>query len=1353
MARALAAAGIAHEQRVLRRLIREMGIAQEDCVSIPRNHPKRDDMTRRALIEGRPLIHQPALSDGSLISGYADILINNLHNPFAERRIRCPGYSVIEVKLASLVTPDYAVQAAAYHDLLHSISRESGLHAPGPAYLWLGTARADPVPLPRDDVEYMYASVRDAYFRFLRAFDAGAPLPPIDAPLAELAPWTEFTKSYLRKSDSLLQVAGIRRSQVSALQGAGVTTMTQLASRQVPSDCKISRATLRTLQEQAQLQVERVDSEASLAEGASTGTCTPSSPIPYRLKEVPYSAPMGLHRLPPPSQFDIYFDMEGFPLVEKGLEYLFGATDHEGLNFRSWWAHDRTMEEQSFISFIDFVWKTREDRQKSQNMASAQPYVYHYGHYEVSALRRLGNRASTPAGVEANTRLDVLLDEHAFVDIYAIVRAALLVGESSYSIKTIEKLVDVSRDGDELADAQSSVALYYEWRRRNLPEPDDEADLADQLPIHRGQEESYVDSDLGDHLRMIEQYNEQDCKSLSEVVEWLRAIAAEADIQYHPRLIATDSSTATDAADPGEPSQCLARGACGRSHAHKLLDSQVIRECETQSISMLSSKESAQAREPSGDSVMPAQARMAHLLGFHVREADPARARFSSRVEYASQGDLQSLVQDDHCVATAELMHLASNSETDEDTENTDEDVSGAQPRSRRRRRPKAVAVFRRDPAEPCARLREGSGCAIVKVAGPSDSEEGSTINAVVAFGRVGLLSPDRVEVEVSPRSSDANGGAGLGLDIPGQVTLISTEDLAICAAPLRASLLESSKRMAETTDSSPNEDTNKPQDTRAHCLVTNFLQRRGYAACDRHVRTVTKENVVDIVAGLEKATLAIQGPPGTGKSTLAAATIARLITEYGMTVAISSNAHAAIDSLLARAVASGVPVGSVVKIGATSPVLQDAGIRVVSNFDRAGVTKRVGNGTVAHEEPEHGEQNNEKTKKRSRLRSAGRGRTTKTQEARLVGGTAYALSKESAKAGVECLFVDEAGQVSLANLTAMAPVASRSIVVLGDQQQLEMPLQGLHVDAVNVGCLSHFVGRDTSVVSPELGLFLNTSYRMAPELCRFVSEAMYDGRLQPAEATERHCLEIKPISDFAKSGACDGNGDVNENAGQSLLKKACGLLFVDRSQFGADSGICEAERDAVARLAVSDRVCATELLAVKAVYDEAVGCGYWAKGERGVLSTHDILVVAPYNAQVEALRALLPAGARVGTVDKFQGQEAPVVIVSTCAWPDGEAGGAGVGETDAGGDLDRSDREYSEDGDSRLSGGVLADERGMRFALRLNRMNVAISRAQCLAVVVGPNRQEARLRCRSLEDASVLAAYDRLVAQGVDCA
>lgn len=1236
MDRALANAGAVHERRVLSRLAALAGVTP---LTVPRGVPDRYQITASALSDGIPIIHQPALTDGELLEGYGDILLRNSHNPFLSNPDDFPedGYSVIEVKLASTVEADYALQAAAYTDMLKRATTKLGLPVPAPPLLWLGTAAEAPTALPPVDAAYFYSSVRTSYAAFLESFDPKTPLPPIDAPLRDLSPWEGAVHALLVENDSILQVAGARRVQVRALERAGIHTMEQLANMSIDQIISavdsIGRAPLEALQKQAELQV------------ASRTVEQPAPPVFELVRSLPQSAPTGLHRLPPHCRGDVFFDMEGFPLVPGGLEYLFGAVEAVGDGvskgeFHAWWAHDRREEESQCAAFVNWLWERWHQWGKAM-------HVYHYGHYEITALRRVTNRALSSAGAIAGQRLEEMIDEGLFVDIYKLVKASLRIGEPSYSIKNVEKLVGVSREGDGLADAESSVALYYEWRRMVQGSDDDacEGSLA-------------LDKDCAANLLQdIELYNQQDCESLGGLVRWLRELAHTHGVQYS-RLVAVGSADTEAVAAASVDGKPAARGACGANPERKAADSGVIRYGEQLCIDLLNGDGSDMNKT------------LAHLTGFHVRESAPARGRFTDRILRAASGDTASLFQDDQCISMIRKSAAPSEDEASE---------------AASRRRP--TTFYHCDPMEQ-HRLAPGDGCALVVVQSRVMANDVEIVDPIAGFVRVREAAPGILGLDL---------GAKLAKNdvAPVSGAVVLSDELIICPSSMRASITDSVSRIVrDRAGASP--------------LLLSYLQRLGFRdvsvpgdegrsiegldACGR----VLRDCLPEVVASIPDRTFIIQGPPGTGKTVTSASLIMELVSKHQKTVAVSSNSHAAIDNLLERAVSAGVPAEHVKKIGPKNPTLEGTGIGRLSTI----------NGTVV-----------------APLSPPAEGRGGSKNAACVVGGTAYALSSQEATGKFDYIFVDEAGQVPMANFIAMAPCA-KSAVLVGDQQQLDMPIQGQHPEPMKKSCLTYFVGDDVAIVPPSKGLFLEKSYRMSPPLCSLISRLMYQNALVPAKSTASHAIRTS----MAAAKVEDTAPVLGESGNLS------GLLFVDR-----DSNMLSSE--GARRVRKGKRHCPSEVALTKRVMNELLGAEFCAKGTTSMLKVSDVMVVAPYNVQVAALQDALPEGSRVGTIDKFQGQEAPVVIVSTCAFPEGD-------------DFDgfNDDSEVASLDFGACLEEELADNHGTWFALQRKRMNVALSRAQCLAVVIGPGSLGTRARARSLEDASVLSFYNQIVESGHRC-
>jgi uncharacterized protein len=282
-------------------------------------------------------------------------------------------------------------------------------------------------------------------------------------------------------------------------------------------------------------------------------------------------------------------------------------------------------------------------------------------------------------------------------------------------------------------------------------------------------------------------------------------------------------------------------------------------------------------------------------------------------------------------------------------------------------------------------------------------------------------------------------------------------------------------------------------------------------------------------------------------------------------------------------------------------------------------------------------------------------------------GATAWFWARPDASHSVDVLFIDEAAQMSLANVLAVSQAAD-SVVLLGDPRQLEQPIQGVHPDGADVSALDHILGPHATV-PPDRGLFLPETWRLHPTICAFNSELFYEGRL------------------FSRPGL------KNQKVKSIGRLNGAGLRYLAVEHTGNQSSSQE-EADAVRDLV-------TEVLGAGATWVDR-------NGAETAIGLEDILVIAPYNAQVFQLQERIP-GARIGTVDKFQGQEAPIVI-------------------------------YSMTTSSHVDA-----PRGMEFLYSANRLNVATSRARCLCVIVAsPRLFEAE--CRTPRQMQLANAFCRYV-------
>jgi len=269
----------------------------------------------------------------------------------------------------------------------------------------------------------------------------------------------------------------------------------------------------------------------------------------------------------------------------------------------------------------------------------------------------------------------------------------------------------------------------------------------------------------------------------------------------------------------------------------------------------------------------------------------------------------------------------------------------------------------------------------------------------------------------------------------------------------------------------------------------------------------------------------------------------------------------------------------------------------------------------------------------------------------------------------LDYLFVDEAGQVSLANAVAVS-TAARNVVLLGDPLQLAQVSQGTHPQGVGASVLEHLLGTHATVPRHR-GIFLEHTWRMHPDVCAFVSAVVYDSRLRSAEECARQAIHV--------DGAVE-----------------TGLRFIPVEHDGNSQSSGEE----------ADRI-------VAEIQRMSGGTFTDSQGNRRPLRQSDFMVVAAYNAQVRHItKALVNAGlpdVPVGTVDKFQGRQAPVVFFSMAS----------------------------------SSGAELP--RGVEFLFSRNRLNVAISRARCLAVVVASPRL-LDVDCRTPEQMQLVNCLCRFV-------
>ncbi len=413
-----------------------------------------------------------------------------------------------------------------------------------------------------------------------------------------------------------------------------------------------------------------------------------------------------------------------------------------------------------------------------------------------------------------------------------------------------------------------------------------------------------------------------------------------------------------------------------------------------------------------------------------------------------------------------------------------------------------------------------------------------------------------------------------------------------------------------------------------ARDLLLKEAPRVGGQELHREEET-TVEAAIRLCEQLAGGILPIQGPPRAGKTFTGARMICELARQ-GKTVGITANSHKVIRNLIDE---------------------------TIEAADKHGVELHCCQKAAEVEEPQH----HLSFAKRNEDLLAALG-----SSAAVGGGTAWFWARQDAFDTIDVLFVDEAAQMSLANVLAVSQ-AARTVVLIGDPQQLDQPMQGSHPDGTDVSALDHILAGEQTIL-PDKGLFLEETWRLHPDICAYTSELFYDGKLSSRNRLEKQVINA--------SGPISGSG----------------LYYLPVEHDGNQNSSPE-EAQAVS-------VLVNGILESKATWVDR-------DGQEKPATLDDIVIITPYNAQVFEIQQRLP-GARVGTVDKFQGQEAPIAIYSLATSSHADA------------------------------------PRGMEFLYSLNRLNVATSRAKCVSVMVSsPRIFEAECRTpRQIQLANAFCRY-----------
>ena len=1099
----ITAKGDEHEKRLLETL-KATGKTLIEVPKIPGASPQEEALqTLEILRDGYDYVYQAAFCDGPF-TGYADFLVkvdksSDLGNF---------SYEVIDSKLGKKEKASHLIQLCYYSDLLEKLQGER----PAYAYIYPGTMNL---------LTYRVASFFSYYtgrkHDFLNHVQEQKQASTTPEPCAHCSTchWRKHCASVWDQEDHLSLVANINRGQRKHLVNTGIDTVEKLASTALASVPGIANGVFERLRGQAHLQV------LSRQQGDKPE---------YHILPPPVGA-YGFSLLPNPEEGDLFYDIEGDPLLKEeslkkgdiqlrdGLEYLHGFVRRSGsgeFHFDPFWAYSKEEEKECYEKLIDFLHK--------HTLLHPNARIYHYSPYETAALRRLSSQYPT-----RTKKLDDLLRGEKFVDLYPIVKQTIRVSEPRYSIKNLERFYRAKRKTD-VKDGGASVVWF----------------------------EQYLATGDKKFLKDIAEYNQDDCESTSDLRDWLLRLKQEFTEQYSFdwSTYVRPQPTKKKNAKKDESDETKAEAEDARVQRYQgtfLIDRIQAKPKEKRS-------ESENLRET-----------IFYLADFYRRETKPAWWKHFDRIKKK-----HDLTLDSECLGDCVL-----------DTSKTPTPFKNS------------LLYHYNFPTQE-TKITEGSD--LFDTMSEKNYGEMHSIDtaAGIASIKIGPKTEVVAEVALAPRVSDFGSLLNEGLDrFLNALSEPRYRELATLNRdypyPALVDILR--KQLPSFKDGKP----------RAKIVPYNADHPE------------FPDALLDAALNLDNSYLFIQGPPGTGK-TFNGARLAVSLLKQGKRIGITSNSHKAINNFIEE----------VDEVAFTE-----------------GVSLRGAKKAGKKNEEEHYKPKSTKEGFVSQISNYFEHDDIVPETKNLIAGTAWTFVKEAHHQQFDYLFIDEASQMSLANLVA-AGTSAKNLILIGDPQQLPQPLQGIHPGELSLSPLEYLLeGRGT--VPPEKGIFLNVCYRMHTDICKVLSQHVYDDRLvAPAEnGTQKIHMPNK-----------------------KLITKECGILFNPCHHEGNTGSSPE------------------EVARVVELYRELLGCTFVDKaGKERPITQNDIMVIAPFNIQVNNLKSALGSEAQVGTIDLFQGREAPVVIVSM------------------------------------TTSNVEEAPRGIDFLFSQQRINVALSRAKALAILVGTPR------------------------------
>jgi len=418
--------GVEHEKRhykILKEKYKKSITIKSDL-----NEKDRFDETVRAIQKGYDLIYHAYLIDDNL-RGEADFLIKcDTKSDLGDY-----SYEVYDTKITRNLKPRHITQITAYSDMLGKIQKV----LPEKMYLIDGSDEYHSFKT----IEYidLFNHSKKEFIKFLSNISKEK-IYPEKCSYCNLCDWKDECDKTWENDNYINLVAGSNKSQVEKLKKNKIRTVEQLSKTKLTAmDLKINAESFKKIQLQAQLQEEK----------RNTGE--------DKIVILDSDFGKGFYKLPKPDDGDVFFDIEGYPRMDRPFEYLHGLyyKDKGKLKFKDLWAknYNKESEKNIFIELINFLEK--------RFIEYPNAHIYHYASYEKRAIRELATSYSSefPKGDIVN---DDLLRKEKYVDLFSIVSQSIRTSERDLSLKSIEKFYNFKRKAD-IVKADDSVIKYDNW--------------------------------------------------------------------------------------------------------------------------------------------------------------------------------------------------------------------------------------------------------------------------------------------------------------------------------------------------------------------------------------------------------------------------------------------------------------------------------------------------------------------------------------------------------------------------------------------------------------------------------------------------------------------------------------------------------------------------------------------------------------------------------------------------------------------------------------------------------------------------------------------------------------------------